>query len=234
MKRPLVETSSEVAPVHPAATVILMRDAPGGPEVLLVQRSESLRHMAGMWVFPGGRVDPTDDPGDGDAFRSAVNAAIRETREETGLVIAEEQLAYLSRWTTPVGAKRRFDTWFFLGVLEDGQEVRVDGGEIALHRWVAPRAALEEIRDENNPFRLMPPTFVSMVDLLDYPDCATAHATVTAREAFHFRPNMVFIDGGVCFLYEGDAGFESGDEQREGPRHRTYMFGDLLEYIRDQ
>lgn len=233
MRRPMLETSDEVTPVHPAATVILMRDAPDGPEVLLVQRSEAVRHMGGMWVFPGGRIDPVDVPDDGDSFRSAINAAIRETREEAGLVLGESQLSYLSRWTTPEGAKKRFDTWFFLALLDDDQEVQVDGGEIALHRWVSPRTAFAEIRDESNPFRLMPPTFVSLVDLADYPDCAGALAAVSARDAFHYCPNMVFIDGGVCFLYEGDAGFNSGNEQQEGPRHRTYMIGDQLEYIRD-
>ncbi|MFN2167759.1 MAG: NUDIX hydrolase, partial [Anaerolineae bacterium] len=132
----MIETCSELTPVYPAATVVLMRDAPDGPEVLLVQRSEAVRHMGGMWVFPGGRVDPADEDPGGDAYQSALNAAVRETREEAGLQLDPAQLDYLSHWTTPVGAKRRFATWFFLATLEDDQEVQVDGGEIALHRWV--------------------------------------------------------------------------------------------------
>lgn len=229
----MLETTDQVAPLQPSATVILMRDTPTGPEVLLVQRSSAVRHMGGMWVFPGGRIDPDDDPGDGDPYQSAVNAAIRETREEAGLSIDRDQLAYLSHWTTPEGAKKRFSTWFFLAVLEDDQEVQVDGGEIAFHRWVAPRVAFEEIRDTANPFRLMPPTFVSLVDLADHTDCAAARAAIQAREPLVYAPNMVFIEGGICFLYEGDAGFASGDMDVPGPRHRTYMINDQLEYIRD-
>ncbi|WP_116364811.1 NUDIX hydrolase [Parahaliea mediterranea] len=227
----MIETSDEVTPVYPAATVILMRDAPTGPEVLLVQRSTAVRHMGGQWVFPGGRVDPADITVPGDDYRSAVNAAIRETQEEAGLVITEDQLEYLSHWTTPEGAKKRFSTWFFLAVLEDDQEVQVDGGEIALHRWVSPATALAEIDDPDNPFNLMPPTFVSLVDLASHLDCNAARCVVRERQAMIYAPNMVFIDGGICFLYEGDAGYASGDEQATGPRHRTYMVNQKLQYI---
>ncbi|TXS92128.1 NUDIX hydrolase [Parahaliea maris] len=229
----MIETSDEITPVYPAATVILMRDTEEGPEVLLVQRSKAVRHMGGQWVFPGGRVDPEDAPENGDSYLSAVNAAIRETREEAGLVIDADQLEYLSHWTTPEGAKKRFATWFFLAILEDDQEVEVDGGEIALHRWVSPAAALREIDDPDNPFNLMPPTFVSLVDLASHTSCAAARSTVRQRDALMYAPNMVFIEGGICFLYEGDAGYGTGDETASGPRHRTYMVNQRLEYIRD-
>lgn len=229
----MIETSDEITPIHPAATVILMRDAPSGPEVLLVQRSKAVRHMGGQWVFPGGRVDPDDVPEDGDSYVSAVNAAIRETREEAGLHIDAGQLEYLSHWTTPEGAKKRFATWFFLAILEDDQEVEVDGGEIALHRWVSPATALREIGDPDNPFNLMPPTFVSLVDLAPHASCDVARRAVRERDALIYAPNMVFIEGGICFLYEGDAGYAAGDESAAGPRHRTYMVNQQLEYIRD-
>ncbi len=229
----MIETSDQVAPVHRAATVILMRDAESGPEVLLVQRSKAVAHMGGMWVFPGGRVDPADEAAAEDAMGAAVNAAIRETHEEAGLRIQPDQLAYLSHWTTPEGVKRRFATWFFLALLEDDQEVQVDGGEIAFHRWVQPATAFAEIRDRDNPFRLMPPTFVSLVDLAGYPSGEEALQAVRGREAFQYAPEMVPVDGGICFLYEGDAGFGRGDEQCPGPRHRTYMIDDQLDYIRE-
>ena len=52
----MLETSDDVEPVHPAATVVLVRDGEYGMEALLVQRSNAVRHMGGMWVFPGGKV----------------------------------------------------------------------------------------------------------------------------------------------------------------------------------
>jgi 8-oxo-dGTP pyrophosphatase MutT (NUDIX family) len=78
----------------PAATLILMREAAGGgpPEILMLERSETMAFAAGALVFPGGRIDPDDHltaerfPGLADA--AARIAAIRETIEETGVAPA--------------------------------------------------------------------------------------------------------------------------------------------------
>jgi len=228
----MLELSKSVEPVYPAATVVLVRDGEEGLEALLVQRNKALAHMGGMWVFPGGRVDDADYPADRDDYGAALNAAIRETREEAGLEIAASQLAYLSHWTTPEGAKRRYATWFFLAVLEDGQEVTVDGSEIAHHRWVRPEVAFAEIRDTEHPFRLMPPTFISLLDIAGCQSCREALGHIGARQAFHYAPRMVFVEDGICFLYQGDAGYADENLDAQGGRHRTYMIDGQLEYLR--
>ena len=43
--------------------------------MVLVQRDKAVRHMGGMWVFPGGKVDAADYPPDGDAYGAALSAA---------------------------------------------------------------------------------------------------------------------------------------------------------------
>lgn len=48
-----------VTPI-PAATLVIIKDSPKGPLVLLQQRSAQARFVAGAWVFPGGRVDADD------------------------------------------------------------------------------------------------------------------------------------------------------------------------------
>ena len=228
----MLEMSDAIEPVCPAATVVLVRDGDDGLEALLVQRNKAVKHMGGMWVFPGGKVDEQDYPGDGDVYTAALNAAIRETREEAGVEVSAEQLVYLSHWTTPEGAKRRFATWFFITVLEDGQEVTVDGGEIAHHRWVRPEVALAELADAEHPFRLMPPTFVSLVDIADCQTCLEARQHIGGREAIMYAPRMVFVEDGICFLYEGDAGYADESLNAQGQRHRAYMIDGQLEYIR--
>jgi 8-oxo-dGTP pyrophosphatase MutT (NUDIX family) len=78
----------------PAATLILMRPAGGGgaPEILMLERAETMAFAAGALVFPGGRVDPEDHssaarfPEFDDA--AARIAAVRETIEETGVAPA--------------------------------------------------------------------------------------------------------------------------------------------------
>lgn len=228
----MIETSDAVEPVRPAATIVLLRDGDDGLEALLVQRSKAVKHMGGMWVFPGGRVDESDYPRDGDEFRAARNAAIRETHEEAGLRISPDQLVYLSHWTTPEGAKKRFATWFFLAILEDGQEVTVDGGEIADHRWMRPDIAFAELADEQNPFRLMPPTYVSLVDIAPYRSCVEARRGIDSREPITYAPRMLFVEDGICFLYDGDAAYSDENLEAEGLRHRTYMINGRLQYIR--
>ena len=228
----MLETSDLIEPVYPAATVVLMRDCEEGIEVLLVQRNKAVQHMGGMWVFPGGKVDEADYPGDRNEYQAAVNAAIRETREEAGLSVTADQLVYLSHWTTPEGAKKRFATWFFLTILDDEQEVQVDGGEIARHRWAEPSAALAESQDLEYPLRLMPPSYVSLSDIADCQTCAEAQRRVAERDAIIYAPRIAFVEGGICFLYAGDAGYSDSNLDVKGRRHRLYMINDQLEYIR--
>lgn len=229
----LAAAGAQPARIAPSATIVLVRDGRRELEVLMVQRSRSLSHMGGMWVFPGGKVDAADQqPGD-DADATALRAAIRETREETGLSVAAEQLLYFSHWTTPEGVKRRYATWFFLGLLDAGQQVEVDGSEIADYRWVAPQRALREHADPDHALRLFPPTYVTLQTLAPYASCAAARAALRAQPADQFLPRMVSVEGGVCFLYEQDAGYDSLDPGATGPQHRTLMIGDSLRYIRE-
>jgi len=100
---------TEIQP-QPAATVTLVRDAPGGLEVLMLQRSHSLKFMPGVHVFPGGGLDPADSSpemhslcaglGDEPASRAlGVErgglaywvAAIREAFEEAGVLLAYDR-----------------------------------------------------------------------------------------------------------------------------------------------
>lgn len=89
------------APLLPAGTLILVRECEGrAPELLMVQRAESMAFGASAWVFPGGRVDPEDvalaaailgEDGPLDDYAARV-AAIRETIEEAGIAIAIDPL----------------------------------------------------------------------------------------------------------------------------------------------
>ena len=74
-----------VANPRPAATVVVLRDGPAGPEVFMVRRHEGTAFMGGAHVFPGGRVDPAD--GDGDA--GWCDGVAHATRQLDGLPAAE-------------------------------------------------------------------------------------------------------------------------------------------------
>jgi len=78
-----------VAPAKPSATVMLLRDSANGLEVFMIRRQVSMRFAGGMHVFPGGGVDPADRDGR-DTDGALVTAAIRETFEESGVLLASE------------------------------------------------------------------------------------------------------------------------------------------------
>jgi glyoxylase-like metal-dependent hydrolase (beta-lactamase superfamily II)/8-oxo-dGTP pyrophosphatase MutT (NUDIX family) len=98
----------EPAPLLPAATVLLLRDTPQGPEVLMTRRSAKASFAPGAYVFPGGRIEASDAaaravatrrPGQSDEQLTQAVAAVRECFEELGVLLARHDDG------RPVGAK---------------------------------------------------------------------------------------------------------------------------------
>ncbi|MDE2514632.1 MAG: NUDIX hydrolase [Rhodospirillales bacterium] len=178
----MAEIAAPVAP-RPAATVLLLRDgtdAAGAAsvQVLMLARHAALKFAAGALVFPGGSIDPGDgaiatdptlcarcDTPPAEAARRV--AAIRETWEEAGILLARPQPAAVSRggdlaqalraaglrlapdlllpfahWITPRPMPRRFDTYFYLARAPAGQLAAADGGESVAATWMSPREAV--------------------------------------------------------------------------------------------
>ncbi|MBA2554610.1 MAG: NUDIX hydrolase, partial [Geodermatophilaceae bacterium] len=97
---------SEPAVPRDAATVLLLRDVPAGVEVYLLRRVKGMPFAGGMTAYPGGSVDPRDADADigwvgpptaawAESFgcseslaRALVCAAVRETFEEAGVLLA--------------------------------------------------------------------------------------------------------------------------------------------------
>jgi 8-oxo-dGTP pyrophosphatase MutT (NUDIX family) len=216
---------------QPSATLVLLRDGDAALEVLLVQRSAELAVHAGAWVFPGGKLEPVDHEGAADLEAAARRAAVRETVEEIGVDVTSEPVT-IAHWTTPVGAPRRFATWFF-AARAGSQPPRVDGSEIHAHRWIAPAAALAEQRAGS--LVLPAPTFVTLTLLSSSParrvdDALAAWAT---RPPERYLPKAHVLPDGRCTLYQGDAGYEDGNLERPGARHRLYMLKSGWRFERD-
>lgn len=214
----------------PSGTVVALRDAADGLEVLLLQRMPHPRDEGSpAWVFPGGKVDEADHSAGGEVER-ARRAAVREAQEEAGLVLAEPDLMLISRWITPEVAPRRFDTWFFATAVGPDAAVVVDGMEIERHRWLTPERALAAYRER--ALRLAPPTYVTLVWLQEHRDSAAALEALGAAEFVSFRPRVCREEGGACILYPGDAGYEAHDPERPGPRHRLWVLPEGYRYER--
>jgi 8-oxo-dGTP pyrophosphatase MutT (NUDIX family) len=236
--------AAEANPPTPAATVVVLRDGAGSVEVLMLRRNSALA-FGGMWVFPGGRVDPADlgppaaepdEPNEldeldePDELVAARRAASREAGEEAGLVIAPADLVPFSHWVPPPQAPRRFATWFFLAVAPKAATVVVDGGEIHEHRWMAPAEALQ--RRDAGEIELAPPTWVTLWRLSSAPDATAAVAEAARVDPERFETHMGRAGEHLVALWHGDAGYEDGDAARPGPRHRLWMLAEGWRYER--
>ena len=189
----------EVTEPRQAASIIVLRDSPGGPEVLLVKRNPEQRFMGGAWVFPGGAVHGED------ADHSA--AAVRELREEAGIALPNDaEVVAWSRWITPEEVKVRFDTWFFVAEAPPGAEATVDGSECVDSRWLRPAAALDAFaRDE---LMLVFPTIKHLEALAQADSVADALQKARTREVVPVQPRVLVREGEAEIVLPGEPGYD--------------------------
>jgi 8-oxo-dGTP pyrophosphatase MutT (NUDIX family) len=96
-------------------------------------------------------------------WRDALNAGhatLAHVLESLDLVIDAADLAVFAHWLTPVGAPRRYDTWFFVARAPHGQDGAHDDGELVASEWLQPRDALA--RYERGEIDLVLPTMRSL------------------------------------------------------------------------
>ncbi len=209
------------APLIPAATVVLLRDTETGPEVLMLHRTSHV-HFGGMWVFPGGRIDPCDQDEGGDATLTARNAAVRETLEEAGITVQSDDFVLFAQWTPPASTSRRYQTWFFASALTEEHNIQTDGYEIQDHDWIKPANALE--KHAAGAIDLAPPTWITLYHLTRYsPTSAILDHFRSQPEKFYETHVAKRADGVRVAMWAGDAGYDAIDADLEGNRHRLVM-----------
>jgi 8-oxo-dGTP pyrophosphatase MutT (NUDIX family) len=191
----------EVTEARQAASILILRDSPEGPEVLLVQRNPSQRFMGGAWVFPGGAVHAED------ADHAA--AAVRELREEAGIDLPKEaEVVLWSRWITPKEVKVRFDTWFFVAEAPASAVARVDGSECVDFRWLRPAVALETFR--RGELMLVFPTIKHLEALAEAGSVADALENARTREVVPVQPRVLIRGDEAEIVLPGEKGYDEG------------------------
>ncbi|MBT5414058.1 MAG: NUDIX domain-containing protein [Rhodospirillaceae bacterium] len=168
-----------------AASLVLIREGDRGPEVLMGQRSKNLDFMPHRYVFPGGRLDTEDHrvrPATDfrpsvkdklarslppDRARALAVAAIRETFEETGLILGKpapapkgsvtedwkgfldlglapalDELDAIGRAITPAQLPKRFNARFFVARADHVQGEIVGSGELINIGWLPVEEAI--------------------------------------------------------------------------------------------
>ena len=186
-------------PARPAASLIVLREGPDGPEVLLVQRNPEQRFMGGAWVFPGGAVDEGDGGPEG--------TALREAQEEAGLRLpGTDSLVPFSRWITPSEVKVRFDTWFYVTEAPADAEVLCDGSECVDHTWIRPADALAA--GERGELMLVFPTIKHLEQLAAFDSVAHALETARGSEVRPIQPRVTMRGDHAQVLLPGEPGYD--------------------------
>ncbi len=213
----------------PAATVVIIRQSRDDLEVLMLRRNQQLSFAGGLWVFPGGKIEPHELANHNEEVASML-AAIRETKEETGLDISHNKLYKISHWTAPETSRKRFATWFYLTVISPDQSepVQVDGNEIHEYRWMRPDSAVKE--QDAGKLALLPPTYVTLIEMQQH---RHAHDIINFYQRRPFTPVLpksCIIDNKPAILYPDDAGYATANPNTAGRRHRCIKDANIWRY----
>ncbi|MEV3966671.1 NUDIX hydrolase [Streptomyces sp. NPDC050698] len=252
-----------LTPVTPkrAATVMLLKDTGGGPAVHMLRRRASMAFAGGAYAYPGGGVDPRDDDHhvrwagptrawwakrlgvDETAAQAIVCAAVRETYEEAGvllagpapdsvvgdttgadweadrsalvardlsfaqfldrrgLVLRSDLLGAWTRWITPEFEARRYDTWFFVAALPEGQRTRNASTEADRTVWITPREAAAGY--DKGELLMMPPTIATLRQLAPYETAARALDAAPERDLTPVLAGARLVDGEIVLSWPG-------------------------------
>jgi 8-oxo-dGTP pyrophosphatase MutT (NUDIX family) len=178
-----------------AASVVLLCDSRNGLATYLLHRHAQMPFAPSTVAFPGGRVDPVDYDGP-DTIR---RCAIRETAEETGVVLTQPDLHPWAHWITPEIEPRRYDTWFFVAAVPDDLQAADISGETDRAEWSSPREALAAER--SGVIRLLPPTMSILIELADLASVDDVIKHAKGRQIEEVLPIVVETPGGWQFRY---------------------------------
>jgi 8-oxo-dGTP pyrophosphatase MutT (NUDIX family) len=248
-----------------AATVMLLRDTAEGTAVHMLRRRASMAFAGGAYAYPGGGVDPRDDrpvrwagpPLDVWAERLGVDdtasaqaivcAAVRETFEEAGILLAgptpdtvvgdttgdaweadrqalvdrglsfadfidrrglvlrSDLLGAWARWITPEFEPRRYDTWFFVAALPDGQRARNVSTEAESTVWISPADATDGY--DKGELLMMPPTVATLRTLQAFRTSAEALAAAAGQDMTPVLAKARLENGEVVLSWPGHEEF---------------------------
>lgn len=210
---------------RPSSTVIVLRDAGEDFEVLLGRRPRSQAFggawvFPGGVVDPEDREQQLTGIDAPDAEWRA--AALREVAEEVGIFITDpavtsksvlegravhehvrksgaawrhDRLSYLSNWVTPEGLPKRFDTRFFLVVIE-AEALGPISAELEVVEWMSPRVALH--RYDSDEIDLILPTIAHLRMLLAFSTASEADRYARSQEHVDpVQPRIVRRNGKV-------------------------------------
>ncbi|MFD5233157.1 NUDIX hydrolase [Streptomyces qaidamensis] len=141
---------------------------------------------------------------DWEADRAALVArdlSFAEFLDRRGLVLRSDLLGAWTRWITPEFESRRYDTWFFVAALPEGQRTRNASTEADRTVWIAPSEAAAGY--DKGELLMMPPTIATLRQLTVY---GTAEGALEAAPGRGLTPVLAtarLVDGEIVLSWPG-------------------------------
>jgi 8-oxo-dGTP pyrophosphatase MutT (NUDIX family) len=139
-----------------------------------------------------------------EADRAALVArelSFAEFLDRRGLVLRSDLLGAWTRWITPEFESRRYDTWFFVAALPEGQRTRNASTEADRTVWIAPSDAAA--RYDEGELLMMPPTIATLRQLTAYGTAAEALAAAPERDLTPVLATARLVDGEIVLSWPG-------------------------------
>lgn len=139
-----------------------------------------------------------------EADRAALVArdlSFAEFLERRGLVLRSDLLGAWTRWITPEFEPRRYDTWFFVAALPEGQRTRNASTEADRTVWIRPQDAADGY--DKGELLMMPPTIATLRQLTAYGSAADALAAAPGRDLTPVLAQARLVDGEIVLSWPG-------------------------------
>ncbi|MFI6804154.1 NUDIX hydrolase [Streptomyces luteogriseus] len=141
---------------------------------------------------------------DWEADRAALVArdlSFAEFLDRRGLVLRSDLLGAWTRWITPEFEARRYDTWFFVAALPEGQRTRNASTEADRTVWITPGEAAAGY--DKGELLMMPPTIATLRQLTVYETAARALDAAPERDLTPVLATARLVDGELVLSWPG-------------------------------
>ncbi|PSM41621.1 NUDIX hydrolase [Streptomyces dioscori] len=146
--------------------------------------------------------DTTGDDWETDrAALVARDLSFAEFLDRRGLVLRSDLLGAWTRWITPEFEPRRYDTFFFVAVLPEGQRTRNASTEADRTVWIRPSEAMDGY--DRGDLLMMPPTIATLRQLGAYGTAAEALAAAPGRDMTPVLAQAKLVDGELVLSWPG-------------------------------
>ena len=170
---------------------------------------------AGVWLGSGEATV---------SLRDALNDRSKTLADAPDLRADLDRLAFWSWWITPEVEPKRYDTRFFIALLDEteAQHAQCDETETVEHRWIRPVDAVDQA--EAGTFFMAPPTYLTLSEISACPSGDAIMSLAAKREVRPIMPRLDIDDGQWTIVLPGDPSYPT-DHPVVGPTKVEFRDG---------